>query len=76
MTTLSEKITTLPPDLRREVEDFIKFLFEKHRRLATADTDEAPYWQAASQPTLDTIWANDEDEIYASHPRRARRAAP
>ena len=48
-----------------------EFLLEKRRRLATADADEAPYWQAVSQPTLDTIWANDEDEIYASLPHRA-----
>ena len=66
MTTLSEKITALPPDLRREVEDFIEFLLEKRRRLTTADGDDAAYWQAASQPTLATLWDNDEDEVYAS----------
>ena len=30
--TLEEMIRTLPPDMRREVEDFVQFLLEKRRR--------------------------------------------
>lgn len=29
MTTLEKKINTLPPELNREVEDFVEFLIEK-----------------------------------------------
>lgn len=31
MSTLVEKIESLPPDLQREVEDFVDFLHVKHR---------------------------------------------
>ena len=27
--------------------------------------DEAEFWQAASQPSLDTVWDNSEDDVYA-----------
>jgi hypothetical protein len=27
--------------------------------------DEAEFWQQASQPSLDTIWNNAQDDIYA-----------
>jgi CO dehydrogenase/acetyl-CoA synthase beta subunit len=30
MTTLTEKLATLPPDLVREVDDFVDFLLTKH----------------------------------------------
>lgn len=32
MTPLEDRINELPPDLRREVEDFIEFLIAKHAR--------------------------------------------
>lgn len=34
MATLEERITELPPELRREVEDFVDFLLEKRARKA------------------------------------------
>ncbi len=36
MQTLEEKIRALPPDLQREIEDFVEFLVEKRRHMAPA----------------------------------------
>lgn len=36
MQTLEEKIRRLPPDLAKEVEDFIEFLLAKHQTLSSA----------------------------------------
>jgi hypothetical protein len=27
--------------------------------------DEAEFWQTASQPSLDAVWDNSEDDVYA-----------
>ena len=35
MKPLDERIRELPPDLAQEVEDFLDFLLERHRRKAT-----------------------------------------
>jgi hypothetical protein len=63
--TMIEKFQTLPPELQREVEDFIAFLLAKHRRLQQQAPDGAGYWQAASQPALDAVWDHDADDVYA-----------
>jgi hypothetical protein len=63
--TMIEQFQTLPPELQREVEDFIAFLLAKHRRLQQPAPDDAGYWQAASQPALDAVWDHDEDAVYA-----------
>jgi hypothetical protein len=60
-----EKFHTLPPELQREVEDFIEFLLTKQRQHTSSAPEDALDWQAASQPALDAIWDNDEDDIYA-----------
>ena len=33
--------------------------------LVTPLLDESEFWVKASRPTLDAIWANDEDDVYA-----------
>jgi predicted DNA-binding antitoxin AbrB/MazE fold protein len=33
--------------------------------LVTPLTDDTVFWLKASQPTLDKIWDNDEDDVYA-----------
>jgi hypothetical protein len=63
--TLIEKFQTLPPELQREVEDFIEFLLMKQRQSSAAAADDTLDWQAASQAALDAIWDNDEDDVYA-----------
>jgi hypothetical protein len=63
--TMIEKFQTLPPELQREVEDFIEFLLAKHQRLHQPTPDDTGYWQAASQPALDAVWDNDKDDVYA-----------
>lgn len=65
MTTLTDKIQALPPDLQLDVEEFIEFLLMKAQRRRAVATDDAAYWQAASRPALDAVWGNDEDDIYA-----------
>jgi hypothetical protein len=63
MQTLEEKIRRLPPDLAQEVEDFIEFLLAKRQLLVEAE--ESSFWQASSQPSLEAVWANAEDDVYA-----------
>lgn len=41
---LTAKIRTLPPDLQREVEDFIEFLIEKRRRAELSQLAVANGW--------------------------------
>lgn len=47
MKTLEEKIHELPPELQREVEDFVDFLIQK----STAERDEW-YWSAEGQSRI------------------------
>lgn len=63
MQTLEEKIRRLPPDLAQEVEDFIEFLLTKRQPVAAVE--ESNFWQTSSQASLDTVWDNAEDNVYA-----------
>jgi hypothetical protein len=58
---LIEKLKTLPPEKRAEVEDFVEFLAAKSRRLAALDRllSIAPALEAAGVPAM------TEDEIGA-----------
>ena len=47
MKTLKEKIQELPPELQREVEDFVDFLIHK----STTEQDEW-YWSAEGQSRI------------------------
>lgn len=71
---LIEKLRTLPPDKRAEVEDFVEFLSAKSRRLAALDRllSIAPALEAAgvSPMTEDEIAA----EIKAARAERRTRS--
>jgi hypothetical protein len=56
---LVEKLKTLPPERRAEVEDFIDFLQhrESDRQLTSAATH-------ASEPAFKAVWDNDQDAAY------------
>lgn len=72
------KLQQLPETLLEKVDEFMDFLIEQQKRKA-ANTqlqettqsidqelqDEAEFWRQASQTSLDAIWNNTEDEIYA-----------
>jgi hypothetical protein len=56
---LIEKLKTLPPQRRAEVEDFIDFLQhrESDRQLVSAAAH-------ISEPAFKAVWANDQDAAY------------
>lgn len=56
---LIEKLKTLPPERRAEVEDFIDFLQNREgdRRLVGAAAK-------ASEPAFKAVWDNDQDAAY------------
>jgi Protein of unknown function (DUF2281) len=56
---LIEKLKTLPPERRAEVEDFIDFLQhrESDRQLVGAAAQ-------ASEPAFNAVWDNDQDAAY------------
>jgi hypothetical protein len=62
---LIELVQELPPDLVVEVRDFIEFLLEKHRRKAAGEDEVTNFWQGASTSSLDAVWDNAEDDVYA-----------
>ncbi len=71
------KLQQLPEPLLEKVDEFMDFLIERQKRKAgntqpqeTTDNidqlqDEAEFWRQASQTSLDAIWNNTEDDIYA-----------
>lgn len=56
---LVEKLKTLPPERRAEVEDFIDFL--KHRE---SDRQISRAAAQVSEPAFKTVWDNDQDGAY------------
>ncbi|TVQ14470.1 MAG: DUF2281 domain-containing protein [Leptolyngbya sp. DLM2.Bin27] len=72
-TQLLEKLRTLPADKQHEVLDFVEFLMTRvttpqHPIDLTAaehHTSETQFWHQASQTSLDPIWDNPEDDVYA-----------
>ena len=73
---LSEKLKTLPPEKRAEVEDFVEFLAMKSRRLAAIDRllAIAPALEAAGVPPMTEEEINAEIKA-ARAERRARNQA-
>ncbi len=59
MNALSARVEQLPENLAREVEDFIDFLEIKYSH------SEKKGWSEISEQSLEKIWANDDDDIYA-----------
>ena len=58
MTTLQQKIDSLPPEAKQEIFDFVDFMIEKYGK------DEKKYWLEANKQCIDRIWDNVEDDIY------------
>ena len=56
---LAEKIRTLSPEQRIEVDDFVEFL-----RLRAEERGLARTAAAVSTPAFDAVWANPEDDAY------------
>ena len=73
---LIEKLKTLPPEKRAEVEDFVEFLAMKSRRLAAIDRllAIAPALEAAGVPPMTEEEINAEIKA-ARAERRARNQA-
>jgi hypothetical protein len=57
--TLSEKIQTLSVEQVSEVEDFVEFL-----RYRGQDRELVRSAATASNPALEAIWNNPEDDVY------------
>jgi hypothetical protein len=57
--SLFEKIQTLPPDRRAEVEDFVDFirLREQERALVRSAA-------SVSAPAFAVVWSNHDDDVY------------
>lgn len=72
------KLQLLPEPLLEKVDEFMDFLIEQQKRKAAniqpQETtqgidqelqDEAEFWRQASQTSLDAVWDNTQDDIYA-----------
>ncbi|MEI8307699.1 MAG: DUF2281 domain-containing protein [Chloroflexales bacterium] len=62
---LERKIQALPPDLRREVEDFIEFLLEKRQRVELEQLAVAHGWPPGFSQTAGSI----NDPSFVRHPQ-------
>lgn len=62
---IEQTINSLPPSARMEVLDFVAFLEQKYRKKKSpAVKEDASYWAALGEASLDKIWDNKEDDIY------------
>jgi len=59
MSSLAEKLETLPPEQQAEVEDFVDFL-----RLKSDRKNLVRDFTTASESTLRKIWDNEYDATY------------
>lgn len=72
------KLQQLPEALLEKVDEFMDFLIEQQKRKAantqpeeTTESidqelqDEIEFWRQASQTSLDAVWDNTQDDIYA-----------
>ena len=58
MMTIEEKIKALPPEAKKEANDFIDFLLEKIQK------EEKQWHMRVSERSIDKIWDNAEDDVY------------
>lgn len=56
--TIEEKIKALPPEAKKEANDFIDFLLEKTQK------EEKQWHMRVSEKSIDKIWDNAEDDVY------------
>ena len=71
-TQVLEKLKALPLDKQYEVLTFVEFLINRSQTIQSAESkaasdrpSEIEFWQQASQPSLNAVWDNSEDDIYA-----------
>jgi len=64
---IEERIAALPDAARQEVMDFIDFLAIRQSKTETRSevADDASFWQVAGEGSLERIWNNTEDDVYA-----------
>ena len=58
MISLEEKISSLPPEIKAEVNDFVDFLIEKNYK------EDTSFHPALSEKSLNKIWDNPGDDVY------------
>ena len=64
---LQRVVNSLPPEAQIEVFDFVEFLQQKYVTKKTKVKhvrEDAEYWTALSQVSVQSIWDNEEDDIY------------
>ena len=64
---LQSVVNSLPPQAQIEVFDFVEFLRQKHvtsKNKAKLVREDAEYWTALSQVSVQKIWDNEEDDVY------------
>jgi hypothetical protein len=64
---LQHAVNSLPPEAQVEVFDFVEFLRQKYvtkKTKAKHVREDAEYWTALSQVSVQSIWDNEEDDIY------------
>lgn len=64
---LQSAVNSLPPEAQIEVFDFVAFLQQKYVTKETKTKhvrEDAEYWTALSQTSVQNIWDNEEDDIY------------
>jgi len=62
---LNQAVRVLPPFAQAEVFDFVSFL--QHKYAETKEPlvrEDAAYWVAMSEASLQQVWDNEEDDIY------------
>jgi hypothetical protein len=64
---LQHAVNSLPPEAQIEVFDFVEFLRQKYvtkKNKAKHVREDAEYWTALSQVSVQNIWDNEEDDVY------------
>jgi len=64
---LQRAVNSLPPEAQIEVFDFVEFLRQKYLTKKTKTQpvrEDAEYWATLSQASVQSIWDNEEDDIY------------
>ena len=64
---IEDRIAVLSDVARQEVMDFIDFLAIRQSRTESGldKADDAAFWQVAGTESLERIWSNMEDDVYA-----------
>ena len=64
---IEDRIAVLSDAARQEVMDFIDFLAIRQSRTESGldKADDAAFWQVAGTESLERIWSNIEDDVYA-----------